>query len=170
MTKNNKQFLLELLWLALSLGLTILLLSFLFGLSLSQNTIDIHLHDTMFVISRWHFFSPLFFLVIFIIYFIKEFRKSFSRTLPNLLLIIAGMTLVILLTFLIQTFSQFLTGGWTLYPPLSALGPDEVPEMTQDTVTKFITNFLTVIQIVVLLMLLFVTYRWGTQTRKESSE
>jgi heme/copper-type cytochrome/quinol oxidase subunit 1 len=170
MQKLSRQILVEPLWLTLSLGLTIFLIMLLFGWSFPQETIDIHLHDTMFVISRWHILTPFFFLVTFIIYFIKEFPKSFSRALPNWLLILIGLILIICLTFLIQTFSQFLIGGWTQYPPLSGLGPEKDPEMTQDPVTRFITNFFTVIQIAVLLMLLFVAYRWGTQKQKEIRE
>jgi heme/copper-type cytochrome/quinol oxidase subunit 1 len=151
-----------------SLSLTILLASFLFGWTSLKGDLDIHLHDTYFVISSWLILIPLFFLVTFIIYFIKEFRKQFSRTFSNWLLIIAGVTLIISLTFLIQSFSQFLIGGFTLYPPLSALGPDKIPELTQDPVAKFITSFLTVIQIVVLFMLLFFVYCWGTQKKRES--
>jgi heme/copper-type cytochrome/quinol oxidase subunit 1 len=64
-------------------------------------------------------------------------------------------------------FSQVFTGGWTLYPPLSALGPDKVPELTQDPVAKFITIFFIVVQVLVLTMLLYVAFRWGTQKRNQ---
>ena len=57
-----------------------------------------------------------------------------------------------------------------MYPPLSALGPDKVPEMALDPVTRVITNFLTAIQIVVLLMLLFFVYRWGAMSKKRIKE
>ena len=169
MQKVSRQVFIEIIWLTVSFGLTILLSLFLFGRNFLSDTIDIHLHDTYFVIAPFHVLLPFFFLVTFIVYFIKEFRNSFRRTLPNWILIVIGLTLVIALTFLIKTFSQFFTGGWTLYPPLSALGPDKVPELTQDPVTKFITNIFTVVQLLVLTMLLFVTFRWGTQKRKESS-
>lgn len=167
MQKVSRQIFIEVIWLTVSLGLTLLLSLFLFGKNFLSDTVDIHLHDTYFVIAPFHILLPIFFLVTFIVYFIKEFRNSYRRTLPNWILIIIGLTLVIALTFLIKTFSQFLTGGWTLYPPLSALGPDKVPELTQDPVTKFITNFFTVVQILVLTMLLFVTFRWGTQKRND---
>jgi hypothetical protein len=166
MQKVSRQILREFLWVIFSFGLTMLLVSFPFGWSFSQNTFDVHLHDTMFVISRWHILASFFFLVTFIVFFIKEFRKAFCRIIPNWILILIGSILTIWLTFLIQTFSQFLIGGWTLYPPLSALGPGKVSEMPQYPATRFITNFLTIIQIVVLLMLLFVAYRWGTQKQK----
>jgi heme/copper-type cytochrome/quinol oxidase subunit 1 len=167
MQKVSRQILIEVIWLTISLVLTLLLSLFLFGKNFLNDTIDIHLHDTYFVIAPLHILLPIFCLVAFIVYFAKEFRNSFRRTLPNWILIIFGLTLVISLTFLIKTFSQFFTGGFTLYPPLSALGPDKIPELTQDPTAKFVTSFLTVMQIVVLLVLLFFVYRWGTQKQRD---
>jgi heme/copper-type cytochrome/quinol oxidase subunit 1 len=167
MQKVSRQVFIEVIWLTVSLGLTLLLSLFLFGKNFLSDTVDIHLHDTYFVIAPFHILLPIFFLVTFIVYFIKEFRNSYRRTLANWILIIIGLALIIALTFLIKAFSQFFTGGWTLYPPLSALGPDKVPELTQDPVTKFITNFFAVVQVLILSMLLFVAFRWGTQKRNE---
>ena len=167
MQKVSRQIFIEVIWLTVSLGLTLLFSLFLFGKNFLSDTVDIHLHDTYFVIAPFHILLPIFFLVTFIVYFIKEFRNSFRRTLSNWILIIVGLTIVIALTFLIKTFSQIFTGGWTLYPPLSALGPDKVPELTQHPVTKVVTSFFTIIQFLVLTMLLFVAFRWGTQKAKE---
>ncbi|MEO6456507.1 MAG: hypothetical protein ABIN97_20695 [Ginsengibacter sp.] len=168
MRKVPKQILIEVLWLVLSLAITILFASFLFGWSFLRSDVNIHLHDTYFVISRWLILPLIFFLLVFIVYFIKEFRKSFSSTLANRVLTATGLILIVLLTFLIQSFSQSLIGGWTLYPPLSVLGPDSISQMTQNPVTKVITNSLIVIQILVLVMLLFAAYQWGAHRRKES--
>lgn len=171
MQKLFRQILTEALWLILALAFTILFFSLLFGWSYSQNTIDIYLKDTAFVINRWHVLFPLFCLVTFLLFLMKELRNLFRRTLSNWILIIIGVALIISLTFLIKSLSQnFIDGGWTLYPPLSALGPDKVPELTQDPVARFITNILTIIQGVILIMLLFITYRWGTQKRSSITE
>ena len=163
MQKVFRQILIEISWLTLSLGLTILLFLFVSGWSFPE-TIDIHLHDAVIVISRWHILTPLFFLITFIVYFIKESRRSFEQALPNCLLIAFGLTLVILLTFLIQAFSQFSIGTWTLYPPLSALDKDS--EMSHEAVTRFLRNILSVMQIAIIVMLLFVAYRWGEKGEK----
>jgi heme/copper-type cytochrome/quinol oxidase subunit 1 len=170
MQGQSRQIFKELIWLAVSLGLTMLLGLFLLGRHFLTGTLDIHVHDTYFVIAHLHILLPMFLLVTFIVYFTKSFRNSFKRTLSNWILVVTGLILVITLTFLIEIFSQFFTGGWTLYPPLSALGPDKVPELTQDPIAKFITNLLSVVQVVVLLMLLFATYRWGTQKSRKTSE
>lgn len=170
MQKISRQIFIETSWLALSLGFTTILTLFLFGRSFLNSTLDIHLHDTYFIIAPVYIVLPLFLLVTFIIYFVKEFRNSFRRKLSNWILIIAGLALVIGLTFLIKTFSQVFKGGWTIYPPLSALGPDKVSELTQEPVAKIAINFLTVIQIIIVATLLYVAYRWGTQRQIEKSE
>ncbi len=107
MQKISRQIFIEISWLTLSLALTVLLALFLFGKTFLSGDLDLHLHDTYFIILRWLILTPLFLLVTLMIYFIKEFRKSFSRTFPSWLLVITGLTLVILLTFLIKSFSQF---------------------------------------------------------------
>ena len=170
MKKISKQILEESLWLMASLGLTILLASSLFRWSYLKNNVDIHLHDTYYVISSWLIIIPLFFFVTFMVFFVKELNKSFRQNLTNWITIIAGLTLVILLTILIQAFSQFLIGGWTAYPPLSALGfEDKISGLTQDPNAKLVTIFLTIIQVGVLIMLSFFVYNWGTQKQKNKN-
>jgi heme/copper-type cytochrome/quinol oxidase subunit 1 len=169
MQKISRQVFSEVLWLTFSFGMTLLLSLFLFGRSFLSETIDIHLHDTYFVIAPFYILLPIFFLVTFIVYCIKEFRNSFRRTLQNWILIIIGLTLVFTLTILIKMFSQVFTGGFTLYPPLSALGPDKAPELTQDPAASVITNFFTLLQVLVLAMLLLIAFRWGAQKHNENS-
>jgi hypothetical protein len=170
MKKLSRQIIGELLWLILMFGMTVLLILTLFDWTFPQETIDIHLHDTIYVISRWQILIPIFLLVAFIAYIVRESRQSFRRILPNTLLITIGITLVTLLALLNQTFSQFFPDGWTLYPPLSSLGPDQVSELTQNPATKVITNFLTVLEIIIVLTLLIVTYQWGKNAGKADTK
>jgi len=160
MQKVSRQFFIELLWLAISLALTILLGLFFFGQTFLGDKLDIHFRDTYFVIAPRQIWLPVFFMMICIVYFIKEFRNSFRRTIPNGILITVCLALIITLTFLIRDFSHSVTGGWTLYPPLSALEPGKAPELTHYPVTRLVTNFLIAIQIGISIMLLFV-YHWG---------
>lgn len=160
MKNTNRHYIAELLWLTLSMGLTFLLVFALSGWTFSKDSLDIHVHDTYFVISRWLALTLLFCLVTFIIYFIKEFRKPFSQTFQNWLLLVAGLTLISSLAFLSQTFSQS-SVGWTIYPPLSAL--DKMIETGKNTVAKPVSNLLILIQIIIVSMLLFAVYHWGRQ-------
>ena len=172
MQNRIKPFLTELFWLTICFWLTVLLAAFLFGWDFLNEDLDIHLHDTYFVFSTWSILTPFFLFVTFVLYVVKEKRKSFSRTFPNWLIIISGLTLVFSVTLLIKKFSQFanmLTGGWTAYPPLSAL-KDPEPQLTENTLAKFIANFLTIVQFFILLLLLYVSYCWGTQKRSKQKE
>ena len=168
MHKLSRLVLIELIWLSASLIFTFLLSLFLFGRNFLSDTIDIHLHDTMFVFVPFQIGLPIFFLVTLIVYFVKEFRHAFRRSLPNWILIIIGLALVIALTYGIKMLSQLLHDGWTIYPPLSALGPDKVGGMPEEDVAlEFIINFLSVIQVLVLIVLLYVAFKWGIQKGKE---
>lgn len=161
MQKSANRFLIEVIWLALSLALTVLLSFFLFGSNAFNSTVDIHVGDTYFILEPFCVWLPLFLLITFLLYFTKEFRYSFQRPGSNRVLVIIGIALIIALTLLVSTFSGFCSGDWTVYPPLSALKPEKAPGLTQDPVTKSIIYFFTGLQVSVLISLLFVCFRWG---------
>lgn len=163
MQKESRQIFPEILWLTISLGLATLLAMFLLRGNFLTGTLDIHLHDTYFVMASEYIFVSLFLLVAFVVYFLKELRQAYKRSLPNWILLGTGLSFIVALAFLNKMFSQAFSMSGTLYPPLSSLGPDKLSEMIQDPVAKFVTVFFTVIQMVTLLLLLWVAYRWGTQ-------
>ena len=146
MQKVGRQILMEVLWLTVSLGITILIISMLFRWSFTNETIDIHLYENIYLVNKWHILIPLFLLVTFLIYFIKEFRPSFRRNLANTLLVIVGSTLVVSITILTRAISQSFITGWTIYPPLSALGPSD-PVVAHDPATKAILNILIIVKV-----------------------
>lgn len=158
----------EIIWLAVSFGLAVLLSWVLVGKNMLSDSIDIHLHDTYYVIVPLYFLLPIFILITFVVYFIKEFRHSFQRAFPNWIFVITGSVLLISLTFLIQLFSQNFNIAWTEYPPLSSTGVSITPELTPDPVAKFITNILMLLQFLILISLLYVVFRWGTHNQRKN--
>ena len=166
MANKTKTIAGELVWIAFSAAITAILSTFLFGWTFVSKGADLHIHDTYFVVSRWFILIPLFLLINFIICFIKEKRKSFARTVPNLVLVVSGLICLVSLTYLIKFFSLTAT-VWALYPPMSRLndaGGQQVPAFLSE---KYISNFLIILQVVLLILLLYATYRWGTQKSKE---
>ncbi len=170
MQKLSVQILKECLWLAFSVALTVLLAVFLFGKSSLTGNLDIHLHDTYFVISKWYLLAPLFLIINFIVYFIRVRRSGFIQVSSNWIFLFSGFSLIIALTILAKLIPQFFIGGITLYPPLSALGPDKVPEMMENSVLGFIANIIVVFQSLILIVIVFSVYRWGTQNRRNNAQ
>jgi heme/copper-type cytochrome/quinol oxidase subunit 1 len=166
MQSKIKLFLKEFIWLILLLGLTILLSFLLFGVTVLTGSVDLHLHDTYIIISSWQILTPIYFLLVFVFYLIKEKRQSFARPLPNWLILISGLTLIIIITCLVQTFSQLMT-GWTLYPPLSGLGNSVEPEITISPIAKFIATFLTVLQLFISIALFYFAFIWGKRVNRQ---
>lgn len=154
----------EAIWLIIAAFVSIILTKFLFGWKDFNGSIDIPLHDTYFVSSSWRAILPLFLSTTFLLYFFKEKYKSFRRILPNWIIIVSGLALMILLTLIIKTISDFtvdITGGWTAYPPLSALPQQEPQVSTENSLPTLIFYSLILIQSIIIIMLLYTTYRWG---------
>ena len=159
----SRQILSEILWLTISWTVTFLIFLLFIGSPFANDTVDLHLHDTMFVIPRLHIFVTIFFILSLIIFIVKETRNSFRKPIANLVLIILGITLVVLFSVALKIISLVSNDGWTLYPPLSALGTDEAIEIQDDKLSKYLGNFLILLQVLVILVLVFVSYRWGKQ-------
>ena len=88
--------LIELMWLTLSLAISLLVSLFLFGQGLLTGSIDLQLYDTYFVLSPFWAIFPLFLIVGFLVFLIKEWRNRFRRKLPTLILCTLGLFLIVL--------------------------------------------------------------------------
>jgi hypothetical protein len=165
MQKNVRTILTESIWVVLSFGLTLLMILLFFGSAWLKTGTTILIYDTYYVVDRWSMIITLFFGVTFVFYFGKELRKSFSRSVPNFILIISGLGVMATLGFLIKFLSSF-SAGWISYPPLSRLAFDN---NSQDNFRpdKLIVNISLAIQILFLILLLYVVYRWVVATRKQ---
>ncbi len=163
---SRKPILTELLWLVIAFIVTLLICSLVFYWD-ARGTLDLQMHDTYIVFSAATIIAPIFLLVTFLLYFIKESRKRFSRKVPNIILLITGLSLIPALSFVIKTFIVIGTNyGWTAYPPLSML-PESGPEGAElNLFAAIATNVLIGLQIMVTIALLYVTFHWGGGERK----
>jgi hypothetical protein len=171
MTNKFKPLFIEISWIMLSILLTLLITGFIFDWSLLENTIDIHLHDTYFVLSLGTFLFPLFFLLNIVIFSIKEARQGFCKTVPNIIILLSGLLLIIYLTNLSKNFIRVGTTfsrGWTAYPPLAALHEAQQEQMKEHLLVTIIVNSITVLQLVVTLALLYISFLWGRNWKHSS--
>ncbi len=159
----------EFLWLAACLLITLTICRFVFMWDESNATLDLHLHDTYFVFTAASIIIPLFLLVTFVLFFFKEIRLKFSRTLPNIIMISAGLLLVTLFAYANKEFIKMgISPRWTSYPPFSEVNANTYGPAILDQATILLTNSITVIQIVVTASLLYVTFCWGRQFKYRS--
>ena len=85
---------------------------------------------------------------------------------PNIILLGTGLTLIVLLVSLTRKMATLgiTMGGWTSYPPLSAM-----PQVEQgNPFFAQISTGLTILQIALTIALLFVVFMWGKQIKKTS--
>lgn len=110
------------------LGICYIMMKLLDNVSLSMNVssllsarLEISLQDTYLILSGWQAWIPFSALAT-ITYFIREAFYGYKRRFQNLILITCNLLLLIQLIGVIRLAYIFsLKGGWTIYPPLSAL-------------------------------------------------
>ena len=168
MQKVSFQLKTEFLWLLAAAVLTIMIAYNRFGKSITDDTLDLHLHDTFFVISRWMVLIPLFLLVTFLVFFIKTQISKTSTDFSYIVFILSGLALGISITLIIKTLSISGIVGFTTYPPLTALGITEISPPNMDSFSIFLINSLTAIQIIILGITIYSAFQFGIKKHKQS--
>ena len=149
--------------------LTILFAYNLYGKALADDTLDLHLHDTFFVISRWMVLIPLFLLVTFMVFYVKTRIWETSSNTSHILLIISGLALGISITLIIKALSIYGIVGFTTYPPLTALGRTEISPPSMDSFSIILVNSLTAIQILILGITIYSAFQFGMKKQEQGN-
>lgn len=142
-------------WSLLVFVISVLILKIGVGpLLISKSAIDIHLHDTYFVIELYQVYALLFFLAHFVVntnysFFTKNFN-NFSNT-----LYLIEIALFYVVVEFVCNLWGILNQGWTSYPPLSALTETE-PNVVHEPLFSF-----SLLVVPFLLYALVFVYRWG---------
>lgn len=158
-----KPVLIELIWIAIILNVTVLISIFIFNWTFLGSHFDIRLQDRYFTIASWKIILPLFIFITFICFIVKEVKYQFTRRVPNMFILCAGVLLIILLTtinkqIILSEFTFF--GGWAAEPPLSALTGTHVKPTLHPGI-HVASNFITVVQLVVTISMMYVAFRMG---------
>ena len=141
--------------------------------------LNIVLHDTYLSIPFNQILFTLipFLLLTVIVYLIRAGIYRFKKQLVNILLIISNFTFIILmlpiLKLVLDIERSMIAGasGWTIYPPLSALGRDQFPETF--TEHPHYENYLIAVIGFFLLILIISSIltgkNWKTNTNEQAS-
>ncbi|ANE51006.1 hypothetical protein [Flavisolibacter tropicus] len=153
----------DLLWLGISFLLSVLLLKIVLNYNLFSG-VAIAMEGSHITYPALLYFVPVFLLLSFVVFFIRQTTLRFSRKWTNGILVLTGAFFIITVALLNDFLGQFNTGtsGWTSYPPLSGL-PEEETITARDTTLTNLIFIGKVLQIIVGVALLFITYKWGRQ-------
>jgi heme/copper-type cytochrome/quinol oxidase subunit 1 len=162
---KNKPILIEIVWLLGSFTFTILTGFTLFGKTIFNESIDLNLHDTYFVIQSRHFLISFFVIISFFVYFSKELKYSFCRKIQRSIILLLGFVLIIaaflpvpVLSFLVSASSNNLT----VYPPLSLIADNfKTQQESVFSLYKILYTILVTFQLLIIVVMLYVSYRWG---------
>jgi heme/copper-type cytochrome/quinol oxidase subunit 1 len=131
-------------------------------------TIDINIHDTYYVIDHFTFVLNIFISAGFVIYAIRALAGKFQNNVVNSLFIIFTILLLFVLTQVIIINEHLsMSQGWTIHPPLSA----QTQQINNSEGEYLITPvYLSFIQIVIIIIALYTSYRIGKNISKKSNE
>jgi len=161
---KNKLFLQEILWLLGCIAVAIIFGLCIFGKTVFNDSMDINLHDTYFVIKKQHLLVSFFIVICFFVYYFKEFKYSFCRKFQRSFIFLLGFILILLASLAVQLLPFFNpyhnSNGWTVYPP-SSVQP-KIDQFQQNfIILTIISKAVLILQIIVVIMMLSVTYKWG---------
>ena len=151
----------DLAW-AIGAALASVYIAFLiFGTRLYGGNLDLHFHDTYFVVPTWGVALCLFLLVLFLLFYYKSAKPEWQTFQSFVIVLCSGTSLILLLTAIIAFSNAFLGGGWTIYPPLSGLGNDEFAQSKPGFLFAPLSVLMLTCQLPILLMLLRTAIRFG---------
>ena len=78
-----------------------LLTQLLILIFLGNSPLDLHIHDTYFILGGSMRYLFHFLLLSFLVFFFKELPKKFSRRIPNIFMIASGLGFLILVFYLV---------------------------------------------------------------------
>ena len=146
----------EIYWLTGVILLIIILKFTILGKDFSNDSvIDMNLHDTYFVIEKFHLFLFISNLIFFTVYLIRMFSSNFKNIIANLIFLISNICTIICITQLISFIeSVSVIPSSVEYPPLSG----GTIEVNGNDFGFFITTLIT-LQIVLIFFQSFVSYK-----------
>lgn len=158
MTKSK--FKTEFYWFLIAITISILLFVSFYGIESIKGEIDLDLnfHDTYFVIKSFSLYFYLLSLLLFLVYLSRMAINRLNNLATNIAFLISAvffstqLTSVIILVDKMTVFS-----GFTIYPPLSSLGPDSVKGNSFET----LFYVLSALQFLVIASIVFITIRTG---------
>jgi len=136
---------------------SLMLSGLLLGLEMANIYEGITLYKMNILLSNLLIIFPS---LVFFVYLFKQVRNGFVKQGGNVVLLGISVVIVLFLSFFIWDYSKILwdyhetyDGNYTLYPPLSAIPPPEVPKMFA------LRWFLKAIWITLVFLCLFVGFR-----------
>jgi magnesium-transporting ATPase (P-type) len=150
-------------WIALCILITALIMFSLFGIDFLNPKINFYIQDIFVGITNWVVWILVFLFSTFVLSYLKEFRFSFSRSPQYLIVALSGILLLLFLALILIFQNQFISGGWTAYPPLS--GPDmtTIIDNRQNSAFGKIRQWLSITAIGICIMQVYPVYQRSTQ-------
>ncbi|QEE50953.1 hypothetical protein FUA48_15620 [Flavobacterium alkalisoli] len=130
-----------------------------FFLYTQEDTINIDIYDIYYVMDRLTFIAVIFTLLGFLVYGIRSLTYKFRDNFINIVFLIFTVIVALLwIEIIIINDKLSSSGGWTLYPPLSAQ-----PQKIEHEEYYFIAKepVMLIIEAAIISIALYTTYRMG---------
>ena len=149
----------------------------LFTHYVSNTALDIDMNDTYFVIKPAPIILTAGLLLTTLVYLVKEGFRRYKCKFQNIILLAANFLLLVKLYPYTVFASTLSSPGWTIYPPLSALGKNNPPvsdklleHILVLSLIKQILPFIVVLFMLILVITAVITGKnWHTQPHEQTT-
>jgi hypothetical protein len=166
MKNIGRQILNELIWFVVIAAITWLIARFVLGITIQKPQIDIHFHDSYFVIASLQILLPLFTFLLFIVYCVRVYALRFQASLPNWIMLLLGIVLIVQSSFLMEICSTILLMGNTMGSPISIGSTGFFAEDVSPAIFSQLSTMLFFVQLFVAIILVWMSFNWGQAKQK----
>lgn len=158
---NRSKFIIDqMIWMVAAGTIPIIIYRVIYGNWIWGKPVDPHLNDIKYFTEPTMLIAPFIALSIYFVFFIKERRKSFSRKIPNIVLILAGISFLVS----VFPFSVSLEFGTSQANLNKTIGWDKDSNSSFDLseeMTMFLPVLMVLLYLLVIILMLYVVFKWG---------
>ncbi len=155
----------QIIWMVVAGAIPIIIYRVIYGNWFLGKPVDPHLNDIKHITEPVMLVIPFIVLSIFCVFFIKEKRKLFSREIPNVILLLAGISFLVSV-FPFSVSVEFGTSQANLNKTIGWSKDSNSSFDLSEEITMLLPVLMVLLYLLVIILMLYVAFKWGRAKSK----